>query len=279
MAISRTPKKEPDSIFTSPTAQLFEDVDGEDNKQKESDRVAELEQALKDLRAQREEERSDALLSQPSTWQSQVNDTGYVEVKPETIALPDPALDPDGYDAALARRNEIRDTNRRNKEDFQRRRNDDIDTKTTELWADFGDEYPDYAADKERIDYIATQVVKAAVKKNLDVQRYMFGAGRSRFMKDVTKKYDKVFGEPEVDEANDDDFENAPPRRSSKSRDLSSRNSRSRRRSEDDDEGRSVGVFGGNESGGRTSRRNVDAEDGPSMLDDIHAMQRKTGFW
>lgn len=276
MAISRTPKNI-DTLFQPPTAQLFEDVDGEDNKQKENDRVAELEQALKDLRTKQEEERSDALLSQPTQWQSQVNQQAqYTEVKPESIELPDPALDPNGYDAALARRNEIRATNQRNRDDATRKRDDDIKAKTDDLWADFGDEYAEYIEGpegKERIDYIATKVVQEAVRKNLDVQRYMFGSGRTRFMKDVVKKYNKVFGEPEAE-----DDEDTSDRRSYKARDLPRRRPVTRDRQEDD-EGRSVGVFGGNEGGRPSHKRNVDIEEGPSMIDDLQTLQRKTGFF
>lgn len=269
MPLSKTPKNKDESLFSAPIAQVFDDVDKEDTPQKaatETDRIAELERMLSDLRERQDEARNDALLSTPinNQWQSQVTD--HVEVKPESIQLPDPALDPDGYSDAVNKRAQLTYENNRRRDEAQRKRDEDINSKVSDLWSDFGVEYSDYANDKERIDYIATQVVKDATKKGLDVQRYMFGTGRSRFMKDVVRKYDKVFGAPETDDDENTNYDH-------------SRKSSRVKRKNDDDDGRSTSVFGGNEGGGRAPRRNVDVEDGPSMIDDIHAMQRKTGFW
>lgn len=271
MAISRNPRKS-ETEFSNPIAQIFDDVDNEDNRVKETDKVAELEAALKELRAQREEERSNALLSAPSTWQSQVTDP--VEVNPNTIQLPDPALDPDGYANAVQRRAELAVDNRRNREDRQRKFEDDIDTKVSDLWADFGQEYPDIAKRRVRVDFIATQVVKKATAKGLDINRYMFGAGRDRFMRDVASEYENEFGE----EPAEDNFEDNS--RSSNSEARASRRARTatRNRSEDD-EGRSAGVFGGNESGGRPARREVNEENAPSMVDDLQKLQKQSGFF
>lgn len=275
MTVSRTPKNKTENIFDPPTAQLFEDVDGEDNAKVSDDRVAELEKALKELQEKNAEERSDALLSQPShnNWQSQV--TQDVETKPESIPLPDPALDPDGFSNATTRRAEIAYENLRRRDAAQNKMAKDIDEKVADLWADFGDAYPEMSEDKDRIDYVATQVVKEATRKGLDINRYMFGTGRERFMKDVVKKYTKVFGDPETDE---DDYDDNPRSRRSASSVPSRRRSANRNRAEEDD-GRSSGIFGGDESGGRPNRRQTDDETGPSMIDDIHAMQRRTGFF
>lgn len=274
MAISRKPRQS-ENDFSAPTAQIFEDVDGENNKQVEKDRVAELEDALKELRAQREEERSDALLSQPHTgWQSQVTETP-VEVNPNTIQLPDPALDPDGYANAVQRRAELAVDNKRNRETRQRKFEEDIDTKVSDLWADFGVEYPDIADKRDRVDFVATKIVKKATAKGLDINRYMFGAGRTRFMQDVALEYTNIFGEPEPDE---DDYEDNS--RSYRSSARTTRRPRSSNRNrQEDDEGRSAGIFGGNESSGRGSRREVDQETGPSMIDDLQVIQKKSGFF
>lgn len=275
MPISRTPRqKTEDSIFTQPTAQVFEDIDREDKQpEKDNDQIADLKRQLADMQERMAEDRSDALLSQPSqnNWQSQVTTT---EVKPESIALPDPALDPDGYANAVQRRAELTVENARRRRDNESKFEKDIDDKTAELWADFGDEYPELSDDKERIDYVATQVVKSAVKRGLDINRYMFGTGRLRFMKDVAKKYESVFGDSEDDYVEEDNSRNnrreaSPPRR----------NRNTNRNRQEDDDGRSAGVFGGNESGGRPNRREADDETGPSMIDDIQTLQRKTGFF
>lgn len=271
MALSKTPRKpEQNTQFEAPFAQVFADVDGEDIKKEEDDRVVELETALKELRDQREEERSNALLSSSTSWQSQV--TEPAEVNPNTIQLPDPALDPDGYANAVQRRVELATENRRQREDRQRKFENDIDTKVSDLWADFGAAYSDIADDKERVDYIASKVVKKAVSKGIDINRYMFGPGRDRFMKDVAKEYTNIFGEPETDE---NDYED---NRNYKARDLPRRRSANRSRQEND-EGRSAGIFGGNESGGRPNRREVNEDNSPSMIDDLQAIQKKAGFF
>lgn len=273
MPISKTPRKVSEE-FQNPVAQMFEDVDSEDVKKVDDNRIEELENALRELREKHEDERSDFQLTQPAPqWQSQV--TQDVEINPDTIKLPDPALDPDGYASAVQKRVELVAENARKRRERDERFAKDIDDKTNELWADFGEEFPEYT-DREKIDYAATKVVQAAVKKGLDINRYMFGPGRSRFMKDVAKKFDSVFGEPEADD--EDDFENTRRTFGSKAR-ATSRNRTAARLRLEDDEGRSAGVFGGNESGGRPNARTLDVEEGPSMVDDIHAMQKKTGFW
>lgn len=273
MPISKTHRQEP--TFSNPTAQVFEDVDGEDKKQVNDDRVAELEKALRELQERQAEERSDIQLSQPTNWQSQVTDKGYTEVNPNTITLPDPALDPDGYANAVQRRAELSVENRERKAAAERRFENDLDTKTADLWDDFGAAYPDISDDRERVDFVATKVVKAAVKKGLDINRYMFGSGRNRFMKDVAKEYTNIFGEPEID--NDEDYEDNPRSRRRQAG-SSSRNRNANRSRSSDDEGRSAGIFGGDESGGRANRREVE-DTTSTMLEDLQKEQRKSGFF
>lgn len=271
--VSKTPRRN-ENDYSTPMAQVFEDVDGEDNKTNEADRVAELEAALKELREKSDREREEALYTQPSQWQSQVTEQQPTYIDPKTITLPDPALDPDGYANAVQRRAELTMENAQHKNERAKKFENDIDDKTKALWEDFEYEYPDYAGDREKIDFVATSVVKAAVKKNIDINRYMFGAGRSRFMKDVAKKYETVFGEPEAE----DDYEDTRRSNRTEARTARRTNTSTRSRSEDD-EGRSAGVFGGNEGSGRTNRRNVDADTGPSMIDDLQGIQKKSGFF
>jgi hypothetical protein len=96
-------------------------------------------------------------------------------------------------------------------------------------------------------------------------------------MEDVANSYYEIFGEPEpVDE---DDFEDTSRNRRASSDRQPRATSRRRNREEDYDNGRTSGVFGGNESGGRPSRREEDDERGPDMIDDIHQLQLKTGFF
>lgn len=278
MAISRTPKKldTADQMFSDPVAEVFADVDNEHNGGVAADdKYEKLAEQIAELQRLNEETRREnmALLSTPRN----VSQVGFVETKVDSVPLPDPALDPDGYDAAVGKRQEIRSQNADRKRDFDRTRQQEINDKVDGLWEAFGDRYADMAEDKERIDFVSTAVVKAAQKRGVDIERYMF-VTQDKFLSDVAKKYVEVFGEPDSNDA--DDFDDAPRSRRASSRDTSRSRTRSRSRQEDD-EGRSTGIFGGNESGGRASQRRDrdDDENGPNMIDDIQALQKKTGFF
>lgn len=267
MTISRRPRLEP--IFDTPVVQQFEDVDGEDLPSKEelaAQRVEELEKLLRESREREELRQEQILLSQPQQFHSQVVD---VEVKPESIPLPDPAVDPEGFAAAMERRTEIKLENRARKEAASRKRDEDIDEKIENLWTDFGRAFPDIAGDKKRIEFAAQQVISAATKRGIDINRYMFTT-QGKFFKDVAKEYDEVFGA--IDTGYEDDYDDAPAP-------TSRRRTSSRNRSEDDDVGRTAGLFGGGPGGRRTSKKKDDEDDAGSMIDELQKIQRSGGFY
>lgn len=280
MAITRTRKENDEPFFQTPTAQIFEDIDHErDGKKPEDqdDKYDKLASQIADLAKQNEELRNSqmAMLTTPS--RSQVQEV-FVPQDPNKIELPDPALDPNGYDNAVARRNEIRSSNQQRQQEINQRRLADQTEKVENLWDAFSDKYPDMSEDKEKVDFVATQVSKAAQRRGLDVERYMFGPMQDKYLADVAKKYVEVFGEPE----GEDDFEDTTSRRRASSRTDTRSSSRRRNREEDDNVGRTGGVFGGNESGGRPSSRSRDDDEDArqnSMIDDLQALQRKTGFF
>jgi hypothetical protein len=280
-------RKEPSDldqpIFSQPTAQIFEDVDNEAGGGKSEDedkRFEELGKQIAELqRVNDEMQRANmALLASPTGWKSQAIDAQLED--PNKVELPDPALDPQGYDKATGERQRIRNENH----DRQRRAEEAKDRlakeRADELVNAFSEKYPALANDEdheERLNFVSLAIVKAAQKRGVDVERYMF-VTQDKFLDDVAKKYVKVFGEPEED---DDDFVEEPRarKRASSSSDRGN-NSRRRRRSEDDDMvSRTSGIFGGTEGGGRPSRNKGDDENGPDMIDDIQALQRKTGFY
>lgn len=279
--ISRTPKKleqDTNNLFGSsmPTAQVFDDVDGEDapsREELEKDKIAELEAQLRRVNEKLETRDSDLDYLQQPSHRSQTNE-GPIIVDPKSVALPDPALDPDGFSNATQQRTQIVLENDRRRRDFDTRQKNDLDTKVADLWADFGDKYPEMAADKKRIDYIASQLAQDAARKGIDPQKYMFGTP-NRFMKDVAKEYVSIFGEPETDDTDVDD--DPPVSRRRPARAGARRSTRDRDREEESD-GRSSGVFGGNDGSGHATRK-VNEEDGPSMIDDLWAMQKKSGFF
>jgi hypothetical protein len=281
MAITRTPKnfESPEhQLFDTPIAETFEDNDVRDIKTEEKDDKYEaLAKQLANLQSEMAEtQRANMALLSQNTGRSQVET--FTEVKPESVALPDPALDPDGYDRALAQRQNIRAENQRRQNDIQARRQQEASDKVADLWENFQEKYPNIADDQDRIDFIASSLAKQAQRRGLDLERYMFVTA-DKFMDDVANKYYEVFGEPEGD--NENDLEDAPRQRRSSSRDDTRRPSRRRDRQENEPVGRTSGVFGGNESGGRPGGRGREDDDerGPDMIDDIQQLQLKTGFF
>lgn len=265
MTISRKSRVEP--FFDNPAAQTFDDVDGEDNSKIEVDRVAELEELLRQSREREELRQEQILLQQPTHFQSQVTET---EVKPESIALPDPAVDPDGFAKAMEQRIEIRMENDRKREASKRNRDRDIDDKIEKLWDDFGAQFPDLGDPKEkkRVEFAASQVIANATKRGIDINRYMFTT-QGKFFKDVAKEYDDVFGGTDNEDAYADE---APAARG--------RQPRARNRAENEPVGRTAGLFGGNEGGRRTARKiEDDEENSGGMIEDLQRTQRKSGFF
>ena len=288
MPISKTPKNTETSIFEAPTAQLFEDVDNEDNAavDEQAERLAALEKQLEDLRNQLSatERANMALLStSPSLNEPQAPQL----INIDTIKLPDPALQPDEYATAVQRRTEAQFENNRRKQEFEQSQQAQIKEKADRLWDAFTEKYPGIAEDKARIEFVAARVASAAKARGIDVQRYMFGT-QDKYIADVAAEYEKIFGPVERDDVGDDtndydwqededyvDEEPRPRQRRQAQRQAPAPRSRRRQRAARAD--RTGGIFGGYESGHRPSR--VAEEDGPDMIDDLHNLQRKTGFF
>lgn len=266
-------------LFENPVAQMFEDVDNENGKQVDpaDEKYDALSKQLADLqmRLSESEKANMALMTTPSQWRSQTNEAP-VEIKPESVALPDPALDPDGFDRAQGERQRIRYENQKRRDDFENRQKNNVQEKIDDLWFEFGERYPAMASDKERIDFVSTQVAKQAHKRGMDVERYMF-LTRDKFIEDVAAKYEEVFGAPEEDDNESNEVPSRSRRAEARPRNRSRSNNRNRQ--EDEYVGRTAGVFGGAESGGRPTRGREEEDTGPSMIDDIQALQRKTGFF
>src|SRR5258708_1939039 len=130
----------PDTMFEPPVAEVFEDNDHNDEGNG-GDKNDALAKQLSDLQNQMVElQRANAaLLASPQSFNN--NDT-FPPADPNKVALPDPALDPDGYERAVAQRIEIREDNRRRKDETERRRATDVEEKVEDLWNSFGEKYP-----------------------------------------------------------------------------------------------------------------------------------------
>lgn len=280
--ITKKPRKQEvdEQMFETPVAQMFDDVDNEEGKVVEQDdRYEVLAKQIAELqRANEEIQRANMALLQNPSWGSQTEFQPQLE-DPNKIELPDPAIDPAGYSEANLRRLRIQNENDRRLREADDRKKKTVEEKAEALQEAFAAKYPELALDQEKLDFVSVKVAQDAQKRGVDVQRYMF-LTTDKFLDDVAKRYVKVFGEPEPLE--DDDYDIEEDRSNNLRREASAsrrRNSRRRSRQEDDDVvSRTSGIFGGNESGGRPGRARDD-DRGPDMIDDLHAIQRKTGFF
>lgn len=105
------------------------------------------------------------------------------------------------------------------------------------------------------MEFVVDKITKKASRRGVDVNRYMFGAG-DQFFDDIVKTYDETFGAIKADGKSE---EPAP------------------KGGEEEDENRTGGIFGGVETGGRPTG-GADEKPG-DMIEDLHALQKKSGFW
>lgn len=197
--------------------------------------------------------------------------TSNFQQQPQKVELPDPLSEPEKYAEAVASMVTQRTNDATTRQNQEATRRQDLEERVEDLWGDFGEKYPDYAEDQEKIEFAAARVLKRAKRRGVDVERYMFTSS-DLFMKDVAGEMEKVFGEPEKDNTEDD----TTPRRGSTRR--ASGSSRKRDSEEDFDEGRSAGIFGGQDSGNSPGRARTEKET-PSMMDDLMSVQKKLGIY
>lgn len=131
------------------------------------------------------------------------------------------------------------------------------------LWQDFKDANKDYATDEDGLEFAVSKVRKNMQRRGVDMDKYMFG-NSDRFFRDITKEYDKRFGKPDGEDA-DEPVEAA------------SRKRVKAQASDDDDGSRTEGIFGGidGSSSGRTPAKPPVGD----MIKDLQDIQRKTGYY
>ncbi len=118
--------------------------------------------------------------------------------------------------------------------------------KYNDLWEDFQSSHKDHAGDFRRVQYAANQVASSLAKQGMDVEKYMF-MNRTRFMEDVAREMDSIFGKPE---------------------------DKTQKPAEDPDPTRTGGMFGGIDSGSKP-----EASLAPdNAFSDIRKWQEETGF-
>lgn len=184
-----------------------------------------------------------AILSQPSV------DTRVDPPPVKAPEFPDPTIYPVEYAKAVAEYTvalQRHDADQRAHENKQRATQSN---QYDQLFEDFAEAYPEYAEDDSRMEFVALKVADDAKRRGLDVNRYMF-SNPSRFFKDVTKKYETIFGKP--GEETDTETET------------------------DQDDGRSTSIFGGLESSPRGKPATPPAGD---MVKDLQDVQRRLGLF
>lgn len=226
------------------------DKDKDDNKGKSDDMQALRDQISEMQRNMEQMQRTNmALLSQPMQ-------TPRVEqlTRPQEQDfgdLPDPTLDREAFDKALRDRVNSMVTQQvqavKGTLDTARAQEKAAD----DLWADFSTKHDAYSEDQDKVEFAATKVVSEMKARGVDVQKYMFQA-RDQFFKDVTAKYDTMFGKPGAEQVEQDE-------------------------QEDEDTQRTAGIFGGLESGGAPAKGKQESPG--DMIKDLHDLQRKSGFF
>ena len=168
-----------------------------------------------------------------------------------TTGMPDLITEPEAYQRELNLRIEKAFQARTSRQQQANQQANQQSQASDTLWADFIEAQPEMAEDPDRVEYVTIQVVRKAQARGLDVQRYMHG-NRERFIADVAKEYERVFGKP-GDDTKGDEPDN-----------------------KGDEPDRSTSIFGGQEGGYQTPKI---PKGGSDMIKDIKDMQRASGFW
>lgn len=185
--------------------------------------------------------------------QEQPIDLGPAPGEVNLQGLPSPITEPERYGQELAKRvqahtNAVASYNQR-RADAERSSAQSHEQQINALWEDFSLQHPELAEYEDRVGFVAQKVVQAAQRRGIEPGRYMF-QHQDIFFRDIIREYEKVFGATEEEEEGPEP-QGAPA-------------------------DRTAGIFGGGPSGARPGPKGPPAGD---MIDDIRAIQRKSGFF
>jgi len=189
------------------------------------------------------------------------------DVKFDPTGLPDPLEDKDKYNTELALR--INAAMQAQAEAVRQEVTQKFQGEgaSERLWQGFTKQHSEWADYPELVETVAVRVTQEAIAKGIDPQKYMF-QNTDAFYADVARQLNDRYGA--VVEGREDNGFVQPDRLPGQ---------RQRRQDPNEDDGRAVATFGGQESGGRyTQRRSADNE-GPGMIEDLHAIQKKMGIF
>jgi hypothetical protein len=181
----------------------------------------------------------------------------YKDIKPDFSGIPSQIEDPEGFSRALAERTTTAFEAREAAREQHQREQAERSAAATGMWEAFSNAYPDWKPHEDVVETVSGKVAERAKAAGMDMQKY-FGASRDLFFADVAAELQKKYGK--LIEA--DDGTPAPA---------------AKRRDENEDEGRTAGIFGGNETGGKPTAASGQAR--PGMLEDLQALQKKMGLF
>lgn len=173
----------------------------------------------------------------------------------DTKGLPDPVTDPEAYAKELQSRMRTAFQNEQKNQQAVAQAQTSQQGKIDALWEDFKEQYGDYAEQAERMQYIATKLANRAAQRGRDVGKYMF-ASSPQFFADAVALYDKEFGKPGSETADDDDDGGSLL---------------------EADEIRTAGIPGGGPKG-RQAPKDEDDIQGKSIMQGVREWQQKSGF-
>lgn len=191
----------------------------------------------------------------------------------DLAGLPDPMAKPEEYNAELARRVDAFVKLREHASNHART-TEQATTRTAEqLWTEFSAKHPEWASHKELVGVMAEKAARKAQAQGLDTQAYM-NSGATLFFKDIINELNASGYSRLVEPAEDDEEEfDTTPERTAPER----KQARPATPFDDDDEdGRTAGIFGGQEGGNRPTPGKPKAGD---MLEDLRSIQARTGFF
>lgn len=172
-----------------------------------------------------------------------------------TDGLPDYVSDPEGFNRALAERVSAYTNGVVEHRDAQRnaaaQQQNDIKAKTDRLWKGFTEKYESLKDQTELVEFAAGRVLAEKQAQGLDIERYAFTSSED-FYEDVAKRVYTL--NPALAPKQDTDPFNR-----------------------DVPEGRTAGVFGGQESGGRPAEQSRDVPG--DFIADVKALQKIGGFF
>jgi hypothetical protein len=173
--------------------------------------------------------------------------------------LPDPVSNPKEYGQVLAERT----LTYKNEMDTFAQQKPQMLGDPDALWEDFQNEFPEYAENNNRIRFATSEVASRLAKRGVDVQKFMFTKPEQLF-KLITDEYDHVFGSPVEEE---EEVEAPAPRK---------RRAKQEVTEDDGDDGR-TDVLGAGELPGAPGSKRQGPQ--PGLIEDLQAIQRKTGYF